>query len=110
MYEKRISWKDVTESFLEHHNKLMRKPIERDSDKRVIFRNLPSWFRERGIDQDKAYELMPHFIMYFKINDKHRKHDEQIKPIWFHPNQRYNMSFKLDKGLKYAIQYLMKNE
>lgn len=88
----------------------MKKPIERDSNKKVLFNHLPSWFKERGIDQEEAYELIPYFINYFKIKDKHKKHDEWIKPIWFHPKYRNKMSFKLDEGLKYAIQYLMKNE
>ena len=103
---KRITWKNVVELFLEKHNEMMRVPIERESDKKVLNNHLASWFREKGIDQEQAYKIIPHFIMYFSAFDNHNKNDEKLKPIWFHPEHREKMSFKLDKGLEHALKKL----
>lgn len=103
---KRITWKNVVELFLEKHNEMMRAPIERESDKKVLNNHLASWFREKGIDQEQAYKIIPHFMMYFSAFDNHNKNDEKLKPIWFHPEHREKMSFKLDKGLEHALKKL----
>lgn len=103
---KRITWKNVVELFLEKHNEMMRSPIERESDKKVLNNHLASWFREKGINQEQAYKIVPHFMMYFSAFDNHNKNDEKLKPIWFHPEHREKMSFKLDKGLEHALKKL----
>ena len=103
---KKVTWKNVVELFLEKHNEMMRAPIERESDKKILNNHLASWFIEKGIDQEQAYKIVPYFMMYFSAFDNHNKNDEKLKPIWFHPDHREKMSFKLDKGLEHALKKL----